>query len=146
MYMMLLVLLTGTMCRWSLKEIFWWNQIVSSKGVRSCFGIAPLVRWFWNGDSFSVNEVHMRNSMERTYWSEFEGLIAEDWTCATIEAEDCCKQGWIIVAIWPVKWQKVLRIHPSPSTLPRGPGNKLGGFEEMQTKLSPGVGSEEQPR
>ena len=34
----------GMMCRWNPKDIFWWNQIVSSNGGRSCFGIAPLVR------------------------------------------------------------------------------------------------------
>ena len=44
MYMMLLILLIGMMCRWNPKEIFQWNRIVSSKGGRFCFGIAPLVR------------------------------------------------------------------------------------------------------
>ena len=41
---MLLMLLTGMMWRWSPKEIFWWNEIISSKGGISCFRIAPLVR------------------------------------------------------------------------------------------------------
>ena len=27
MCMMLLMLLIGMMCRWNLKDIFWWNQI-----------------------------------------------------------------------------------------------------------------------
>ena len=36
-------------------------------------------------------------------------------------------------------------INRSPSTLPGGPGNMLGGPEEVLTKISPVVGWEEQP-
>ena len=37
------------------------------------------------------------------------------------------------------------KLHPSPSTLPGGPGNRLKGPEKLHIKLSPGVGWEEQP-
>ena len=72
--------------------------------------------------SFWVNEVHMRNSMEGTCWSEFEGLSVEDWTCAATLSWSsyCCKQGWITI-VYPVKWQRISRLHISPSTLPGGP-------------------------
>ena len=49
--MMLLMLLIGIICRWSPKDIFWWNWIVSSKGGRSHFRITPLVRWRCNGST-----------------------------------------------------------------------------------------------
>ena len=95
--------------------------------------------------SFWVNEVHMRNSMEGTCWSEFEGLSAEDWTCAAILSWSSyyCKQGWVTV-VYSVKLQRISRFHLSPSTLQGGLGDKIGGPEKLQTKLSPGVGWEEQ--
>ena len=82
--------------------------------------------------SFWVNEVHMRNSMEGICWSEFEGLNVEDWTCvATLSwSSYCCEQGWI-TAVYLVKWQRISRLHLSPSTLPGGPGNRLGGPEKV---------------
>ena len=95
--------------------------------------------------SFCVNEVHMRNSMEGTCWSEFEGLTAEYWTCAANLgwSSYCCEQG-CITAVNPVRRQKVLRLNLSPSTLLGGPGNRLEGLEKVQARISPGVGWEEQ--
>ena len=90
--------------------------------------------------SFWVNEVHMRNSMEGTCWSEFEGLNVEYWTCPTTLSWNsyCFEQGWITV-VYPVKWQRISRLHLSPSTLPGGPGDRLGVPEKVQTKISLGV-------
>ena len=79
---------------------------------------------------FWVNEVHMWISMEGTNWSKFEGISAEDWTYATILSWSsyCYKQDWITVE-YSVELQRISRFHLSPSALPGGSGDKLGGPE-----------------
>ena len=96
--------------------------------------------------SFWVNELHMRNSMEGTCWSEFERLTTEDLTCATTLSWSsyCCHQGWV-TTVYPVKWQRISRLHLSPSTLLGGPGDRLECPEKVHTKISLGFGWEEQP-
>ena len=94
--------------------------------------------------SFWVNEAHMRNSMEGTRWSEFDGIRVEDWTCAPILSWSSyyCKQDWV-TAQYSLELQRISRLPLSPNTLPGGLGDRLKRHEKLQTRFSTGVAWEE---